>query len=393
MYKANNYGCVNQQLSNRMTNTGLATYFPNLNALRFIAASMVLIGHTEQIKGFHGYKCYFHQFPWLFQGGHLAVIFFFVLSGFLITHIIKAKLLENNFSVSNFYKKRIVRIWPLYYFIVVLGLYIIPQASFMAHNSEFVDSLSQLNANQRGWSTAFFLIVLPNLSLFFGTFEYIGHTWSIGVEEQFYLIWPLLMKWFRTASMKLLLGVLMVVWTTRYVSGALDWPLLHGFISVFKIDAMTVGGISAIIIIEFPVIKKFLVNRITEVLSLLIVAAFYFTDSHFGPISDEVYAVLFSIIIVNVACNPRTFIRLEKWKPLNYLGQVSYGIYMYHPITSMLSLLLFNAIRPSYMASLASNVVFYTLVFAISCGTAIISYELVEKRIMNWGRKRWLKPE
>ena len=124
------------------------TYFPNLNALRFIAAAMVLIGHTEQIKGFHDFKCYFHEFPFIFQGGHLAVIFFFVLSGFLITHIIKTKLSTDKFSVSNFYKKRVVRIWPLYYFIIILGLFVIPNLNFMAHNSEWVDSLDQLSTQE-----------------------------------------------------------------------------------------------------------------------------------------------------------------------------------------------------------------------------------------------------
>lgn len=353
---------------------------------------MVLVGHTEQIKGFHNYKCYFHEFPFIFQGGHLAVIFFFVLSGFLITHIIKTKLSENKFSVSNFYKKRVVRIWPLYYFIVILGLYVIPQLGFMAHNSEWVDSLSQLNSKELTWTTIFYFVVLPNLSLFFGTFEYIGHTWSIGVEEQFYLIWPLLMKWFRSNTMRLLLGVLAVVWTIRAVSGVLDWNILHAFISIFKIDAMALGGISAIVILQYPKAKSYLVNRWTELGALGAVFGFYLTDTHFGILSDEIYAVLFSIIIVNAACNPKTVMRLERIKPLGYLGQVSYGIYMYHPITAMLSLLLFNAIKPSYMASLSSNLVFYGLVFVVSTAVAVLSYELVEKRIMNWGRKKWLKP-
>ena len=367
-------------------------YFPNLNALRFIAASMVLIGHTEQIKGFHGFKCYFHEFPFLFRGGHLAVIFFFVLSGFLITHIIKTKLNESNFSVSNFYKKRVVRIWPLYYFIVILGLYVIPQIGILAHNSEYVDTLSQLNTEELRWTTLFYFIVLPNLSLFYGTFEYIGHTWSIGVEEQFYLIWPILMKWFRSNTMRLLFGVLVVVWGVRTVSGFLEWNIIHAFISIFKIDAMALGGISAVVILHYPTAKKYLVNRWIELAALATVLGFYLSNTHFGTVTDEAYAILFSLIVVNAAANPKTILRLEKIKPLGYLGQVSYGIYMYHPITAMLSLLLFQKIWPSYMASFSSNLVFYGLVLGVSSAISILSYELVEKRIMNWGRKKWLKP-
>lgn len=378
-------------MSSPTENKATHTYFPNLNALRFIAASMVLVGHTEQIKGFHEYKCYFHEFPFIFQGGHLAVIFFFVLSGFLITHIIKTKLKVDKFSVSNFYKKRVVRIWPLYYFIVILGLFVIPNIGIMAHNSEWVDSLSQLNSEELTWTTIFYLIVLPNLSLFFGTFEYIGHTWSIGVEEQFYLIWPLLMRFFKNNTTKLLFGVLAVVWSMRYVTGLLEWNIFHTFISVFSIDSMAIGGLSAIVLLEYPTVKKYLVNTWIELAAIAAVFGFYVSNTHFGSISDELYSVLFSLIIVNAAANPKTIIKLEWLKPLGYLGQVSYGIYMYHPITAMLSLLLFNAITGSYMASLASNLAFYALVFVVSCGVSIASYELVEKRIMNWGRKKWLK--
>lgn len=351
---------------------------------------MVLIGHTEQIKGFHNFKCYFHQYPALFQGGHLAVIFFFVLSGFLITHIIKVKLDVNRFSVADFYKKRVVRIWPLYYLIVVLGLCVLPQLDFMAHNSEYVDSLSELPQHELAWAALFFLTVLPNISLFFGVFEYLGHTWSIGVEEQFYLVWPLLMKWQRKQPMLLLLGVVIFVWTVRFVSNELGLTLLNGFISVFKIDAMALGGVSAIIIMDHPRIKAYLVNIWCERIALILISAFYFSNTHFGAATDEVYAMLFSLIIVNAAVNPRTLVRLEWCKPLGYLGQVSYGLYMYHPITSMSALLLFQLIRPSYMASLSSNLAFYALAFGLTILIAVLSYELFEKRIMRWGRARWL---
>jgi len=371
---------------------GSRQYFPNLNALRFLAASMVLVGHTEQIKGFHGFKCYFHKFPFLFQGGHLAVIFFFVLSGFLITHIIRSKLDAHRFSVSNFYKKRIVRIWPLYYFIVILGMFVIPHIDVLQHNTEYVDRLSDLTPEQLTWTRIFYFSVLPNLSLFFGTFEYLGHTWSIGVEEQFYLIWPLLMKWFRNRTMQLLLAVIGSVWAMRYLFGVQEWNVLHTFISVFRIDSMAIGGLSAIVLLHYPKLKKYLVNRVTELAALAIIFGFYVSCTHFGEYSDEVYSMLFSLVIVNAAANPKTVIRLEQFRPLGYLGQVSYGIYMYHPITAMLSLLLFNAIRPSYMASLASNLAFYALVFMVSAAVAIASYELVEKPIMDWGRKKWLRP-
>ena len=199
------------------------------------------------------------------------------------------------------------------------------------------------------------------------------------------------MKWFRNHTLRLLLGVIIVVWTLRFLSAGMDWDLLHAFWTIVRIDSMAIGGLSAIILLKYPSAKKYLVNSWTEILALISIAVFYFSGVNFNGYQDEFYSVFFSLVIVNAAANPKTLIRLEGIKPLRYLRQISYGLYMYHPITAMLSLLLFNAIRPSYMASLSSNLVFYGLVFVVSIAISVLSYELVEKRIMNWGRKKWLK--
>ena len=100
---------------------------PNLYALRFIAAAMVVIGHAEQSKGHVGLKSYFTAFPALFQIGPLFVTFFFALSGFIITYIAIHDFSTQNFSIVDFFKKRIARIWPLYYAVVIVGLFIVPE--------------------------------------------------------------------------------------------------------------------------------------------------------------------------------------------------------------------------------------------------------------------------
>ncbi len=100
-------------------------YFPGLNALRFIAASAVIITHIELLKGFFGLKS-FWQNPLLYNLGGLGVYFFFVLSGFLITYLLlKEKTVLNDIKIKNFYIRRILRIWPLYFFILILGLFVL----------------------------------------------------------------------------------------------------------------------------------------------------------------------------------------------------------------------------------------------------------------------------
>ncbi len=114
-------------------------YFPGLNGLRFYAAFAVVITHIELIKSFQGYPTFWVENSgnnltlrsiiqkFVFELGSLGVYFFFVLSGFLITYLLlveKAK--TKTVAVKKFYVRRILRIWPLYYLIVILGFFVIP---------------------------------------------------------------------------------------------------------------------------------------------------------------------------------------------------------------------------------------------------------------------------
>ena len=104
-------------------------YFPNLNGLRFVAALLVIVHHIEQIKYIYGLPNNFSS-SFIQIIGELGVILFFVLSGFLITYLLLEE--ENRtqtIAVKNFYLRRILRIWPLYFFIVILALFILPNIS------------------------------------------------------------------------------------------------------------------------------------------------------------------------------------------------------------------------------------------------------------------------
>ena len=105
-------------------------HFPNLNGLRFFAAFFVIIGHIEFYKDFFSLPNIWGM-PFTRNIGARSVHFFFTLSGFLITYILIAEKDEfNTIFVKNFYRRRILRILPLYYFIVILALFILPQFAF-----------------------------------------------------------------------------------------------------------------------------------------------------------------------------------------------------------------------------------------------------------------------
>src|SRR6476620_6746086 len=138
---------------------------PQLDSLRGIAILMVLVGHIQKnVPGIVG--------PWAHHG-FSGVDLFFVLSGFLITGILlRAKTRPDYFK--NFYTRRALRIWPLYYAVLILLL--------------LPNSLTHLNLASPRWS---YLLYIQNLFPGFPAASgplYI--TWSLAIEEQFYLIWP-----------------------------------------------------------------------------------------------------------------------------------------------------------------------------------------------------------
>ena len=105
-------------------------YFKGLNTLRFLAAYFVVLHHAEDIR--EKYELVHLKDYSLFRNGGLSVTFFFVLSGFLITYLLlKEKKKTNTVSIKKFYIRRILRIWPLYYFLVFLGTILIPFVLFI----------------------------------------------------------------------------------------------------------------------------------------------------------------------------------------------------------------------------------------------------------------------
>ena len=185
---------------------------PGLTALRLLAAIAVIVGHVEWMKAaFHlpGLWSNFNDIftgppisyilqekihwlsPFMSRLGLYAVVFFFVLSGFLITHVlIQETQTKGRFSISSFYWRRIIRIWPLYLMIV-----------FLAFGLDAINWPIFHYPNQAEWQTQSHLVEMcyflfsPNLALLLvPAAGMVGHLWSIGVEEHFYLFWPWLLR-------------------------------------------------------------------------------------------------------------------------------------------------------------------------------------------------------
>jgi len=374
-----------------VTETKQKIYFPGLNGLRFFASFAVIITHTELIKMAFGFENSWKH-PIIFNLGGLGVFFFFVLSGFLITYLLLAeKESTNTISIKEFYLRRIFRIWPLYYLIFILGFFILPHF-FELHITYLENDFNRYYKNQF-WT---YLLILPNLGYaMHGAIPHIGHLWTIGVEEQFYLLWPLLLKTNKKILRLLLLLIIglvtfkllvLLLSITHY-----DFPFVIGlknFIAMLKIECMAIGGIGAYILFyKKNMILKIVYNFWTHVLAWVsIPLLIYFTPEKLQNGNHIVYSIAFLVIILNVAGNKKSFVKLEN-KIMHSLGSISYGIYMYHLMLIPIILLFIKKLLTPLNSGLLFNAILYTAVISTTCLISFLSYNFFEKKFLLLKRK------
>ncbi|MBC5833320.1 acyltransferase [Flavobacterium sp. F372] len=321
-------------------------YFPNLNGIRFIAAFVVIIHHLEQIKKIFGFNNHWEN-PTVQQIGPLGVVLFFVLSGFLITYLLLVEeKLTKTISIKSFYMRRILRIWPLYYLIILLSFFVLSKISFFN-----LGEWSGMVWNDLSLKLLFFTLFLPNIALIiFPPVPYASQSWSVGVEEQFYLIWPILIKNVKNKKqllISIIVGYLIIkIFLFNLLENYIFWndalEKTREIFNSFSIDCMAIGGLFAVFLFEKNKILKLLFSKYFQVIIFLILAVFILKGIEVPFVNFEFYAVLFGIIIINLAANENTIVNLEN-KVFHYLGKISYGIYMFHPIAIVLTLkILYN---------------------------------------------------
>lgn len=192
----------------------------HLDGLRFILAGMVFYFHAEMSKAFFPELDIIGPRKPIMLGAETAVTGFFALSGFLITFLLLKEQARRAISgierpaisLKNFYIRRLLRIWPVYYISILLYIVILPNTDLVTlldyDLGNKVESFA-LNTNFPVWAKYLLLLLfLPHLLFAIGVFFPGAHIWSIGVEEQFYLGWPLL---FRNRKINLKKAILAVI--------------------------------------------------------------------------------------------------------------------------------------------------------------------------------------
>ena len=349
-------------------------YFPGLNGLRFFAASMVIFHHVEQYKFWSGISSAWGN-AIIDSLGHQAVSFFFVLSGFLITYLLMVEHQKSGtINLGKFYWRRILRIWPLYFLIVAIAFFLAPFSKNLGFDIPSELSFTALLS---------LIFLLPNLlRVMHPTLLGANQLWSVGIEEQFYAVWPILIRRFigriipffgAFIFIKLLVHWMLLIGVSVNIHPAL--LKLERIYALFPVEQMAVGGIgAALLYYQYDRIVSFILNKWILVVTIVLLIGSSVSGSHF-VLKLYLDAVFFAIMLIHVVKRPELHTVLER-KSLLHLGNISYGIYMWHTLVITLVLGLVNYL--ALPVNLWSNLIIHVTCFGLSVGIAHVSYKWYE---------------
>lgn len=323
-------------------------YYAALDGLRAVAVLMVFCQHYGAVKA------------WVFGWGWTGVDIFFVLSGFLITGILYDSR-QRLHRYRDFYIRRTLRIFPLYYAVWLAVLLLAPVAHWQwnwrwALWPAYIGNYARfLFLNVPGDPYQFDRLTFGSgLQQYFGSpmHLYIGHFWSLCVEEQFYLVWPCIVYTVRKREtlIRICVGVIVCMPLLRWLiilvvsSQMLRMELLYRSLPT-RLDALLIGGLVALLLrgpeqVWLRRWRRYLLGYT----SVLFVAAytvcvrvvgllFYGSATNWIGIFGFTLIDLFAAAIILECIHPGSVLgKLLSWSWLRVLGTISYGFYVYHDL-------------------------------------------------------------
>lgn len=335
-----------------------------LNGLRAICAIYVLFSHVEQELVF----VYGGQMN-VFTASAFAVTVFFTISGFLITHqLLFEKQIAGVIRIRDFYLRRCLRILPLYFLYIFLALVVV-----VLYSKEF--NFKYL---------VYFILPLANIPFILQIqIPLLGHLWSIGVEEQFYLFWPWVIRsvnkigYFIFGFIMAFLCLKIFIWISAYSWNNKFLYAMH----ITRFDCIAIGSLGALLFQKKDGrISILFLNPFIQLIVYLAVLLLVFGKFHLADVIDhEVVAVLSVVIIFCVHHYKRSLINLQsRW--IDYLGSISYGMYMYHPL---IIFLIFELARKYFHSRvIAIDILVYLIVTGTTISIGGLSYKYFERQFL-----------
>ncbi|CAN5881768.1 hypothetical protein BH11BAC7_BH11BAC7_28870 [soil metagenome] len=346
------------------------SYLPKMDALRAIAALMVLFSHYfVDLNG-----------PAFSFGGN-GVQIFFVISGFLITSILLSQ--KNNVPlpkiklIKNFIIKRALRLFPVYYILLTLlvlmsvagGLWICDKGDLW-HYFTYTQNFLFF---KKGFQSPLF-----------------NHTWSLAVEEQFYLFWPFLILLIpKKSELIVLVSVLLTGFITKiYFVDFYSGPGTVKGLTFLHFDTLGAGALLAYIsFYKKETLLKFL-DKIADILffttltGALLLNYYKIGGSFFLPALLALMA--FSLVFICSRDFKSVLNPLLNLAILKRIGKISYGVYLYHKLVPFF----FNfAYEKTGMTPIKSGVVLFIIYFTITMVVATLSWKFIESPILKLKEK------
>jgi peptidoglycan/LPS O-acetylase OafA/YrhL len=331
-------------------------YRPDIDGLRAIAVSSVVA---------------FHAFPAIFTGGFLGVDIFFVISGYLITSLIIDAALEDRFSYLDFYARRIRRIFPALTTVIVASLV---AGWYLLLPDEFARFGKHLAAGA-GFATNF---ILWSEAGYFDTASELKpllHLWSLAVEEQFYIIWPLLLSFFLTLRRGPMLGILLIagisfVYSVYEVNKD---PVIAFYSPLSRFWELMLGGALAYLVIQKNNWLSYFRGVRAALGLVLIVGSVLMISAELGvPGFWALVPTLGAVLVISAGHASWVSKYVLGNRIMVGIGLISYPLYLWHwPI-----LVFAKIVKGSYLTRTDR-----LLLISLSVMLAFLTYQYIERPI------------
>jgi peptidoglycan/LPS O-acetylase OafA/YrhL len=351
----------------------MKNYRPEIDGLRSLAIIPVLLFHA-------GFK--------FFSGGYIGVDIFFVISGYLITGIILNEINENKFSLVHFYERRARRILPILLFIIIFSTLF----SWFFLNIYALRSFGESLIGVATFSSNFYFWLKSGYFSESTELMPLMHTWSLSVEEQFYLIFPILMiflskikknKLFYVILFLTLCSLFFSIWSVNfthplhqriatsafYLLPTRAWELGVGsIIAIYTVEKKNIGGG-----LNFPIRILFFIELLG--ISMILIPVFLFTNVTPFPGYASISPVIGTGIIILFSNNNTIIGKILANRYLVFVGLLSYSLYLWHQVV-------FSFWRNTHLnTGLAEITKIYLLL--LSFALSYFSYKYIEKPFRN----------
>jgi len=368
-----------------------ARHMPALDGVRGVAILMVMFHHFTIISPVTGIE---RGLASAAAMGRYGVDLFFVLSGCLITGILIDSRSDPRYFRS-FYTRRILRIFPLYYTLVFITFVIVPAASAALPPAAAATVRQYLEVGDWPWFVAFcsnFLIAIRDRY----TNGLLDASWSLAIEEHFYLVWPALVfvlvrpaRLWHTCVALIVAALVLRMW-----AWSAGWSRLQIYVvTLTRMDAVAFGALIAVSMrlpaaqwercLEFA--RRWVAPTLAAVVALWLWGAMAYTATTMNTIGYTLVGLLgFQLVALAVPLERGGLVaRFFNDSRLRFFGKYSYGLYMFQlPVKGALTILFFNQALASSAAPLAWQVLFYAVATVLTTAAALVSWHLLEKNIL-----------